>query len=55
MHTVIFVTAVKRRSWYVALCQCGAPHGPSAKVAMIPPPCQGCEQKALVNERKISA
>ncbi len=55
MNTVIFVATRQCRAWYVALCQCGVPHGPYAKVALIPPQCQGCEQKALVKERKLSA
>ena len=46
MNTVIFGTYQERRPWYVALCQCGVPHGPYVKVALIPPGCPGCEQKA---------
>jgi hypothetical protein len=48
MNTVIFVTYQKRRPQYLAVCQCGTRHGPYAKVAVIPPQCQGCEQQAVV-------
>jgi hypothetical protein len=54
MNTVIFMTTRKCRPWYVALCQCGVPHGPYAKVALIPPQCQGCEQTTMTKERKVS-
>jgi hypothetical protein len=46
MNVVIFVTYRKRRPQYLAVCQCGARHGPYAKVALIPPQCLGCERKA---------
>ena len=55
MNTVIFVVYLKRRSWYVALCACGTAHGRYPAVALIPPQCQGCEQKALTTERKVAA
>jgi hypothetical protein len=54
MNVVIFVTYRKRRPQYLALCQCGARHGPYAKVAQIPPRCFACERKDLSNERKVS-
>jgi hypothetical protein len=54
MNVVIFVMENTKRPQYRAVCQCGTRHGPYAKVAMISPWCQGCEQKALVNERKVS-
>jgi hypothetical protein len=53
MNPIIFVTYQKRRPQYLAVCQCGARHGPYLKVALIPPQCQDCE-KALVKERKVS-
>jgi hypothetical protein len=55
MNVVIYVTYRKCRPQYLAVCQCGARHGPYAKVAVIPPWCPGCEQQALANERKVSA
>jgi hypothetical protein len=55
MNTIIFVVYLKRRPWYVALCACGTPHGRYASVTLIPPQCPGCEQKALVKERRVSA
>jgi hypothetical protein len=55
MNTVIFITYEKRRPRYHAVCQCGRPHGPYVKVAVIPPVCPGCEEKAVANERKVSA
>ena len=48
MNVVIFVTYHTRRPHYLAVCQCGMWHGPYAKVAVIPPQCQGCEQQAIV-------
>jgi hypothetical protein len=50
MNVVIFVTYHKRRASYLALCQCGARHGPYAKVAQIPPHCFACEQKVLTTD-----
>jgi hypothetical protein len=50
MNVVIFIAYRKRRPQYLALCQCGARHGPYAKVAMIPPWCHGCEQQAMVQK-----
>jgi hypothetical protein len=55
MNPAIFVTHKQHREWYIALCQCGVPHGPYAKVALTPPGCPGCEQQALAKERKASA
>jgi hypothetical protein len=55
MNTIIFVTHHKRRASYLAVCQCGARHGPYAKVAQIPPRCIACEQGTLAQERKVSA
>ena len=54
MNVVIFITYHNRRPQYLAVCQCGAKHGPYAKVAQIPPQCQGCEQKAIAHDRKVS-
>ena len=54
MNTMIFKVHKKRRDEYLAVCQCGMRHGPYLKVALIPPDCPDCEQKAVVNERKVS-
>jgi hypothetical protein len=54
MNIMIFVVEKKRRLQYLAVCQCGRRHGPYVKVAMIQPDCPDCEQKAVVNERKVS-
>jgi hypothetical protein len=54
MNTIIFIAYRKRRPQYLAVCQCGTRHGPYAKVAVIPPQCQGCEQQSLAHDRKVS-
>jgi hypothetical protein len=51
MNVVIFITYHNRRPQYLAVCQCGAKHGPYAKVAQIPPHCCGCERKAPTTDR----
>ena len=56
MNVVIFVTYHTRRPQYLAVCQCGARHGPYAKVAQIPPQCLGCERKApTVSPARVGA
>ena len=55
MNTMIFVIEKPRRPEYLAVCQCGTKHGPYLKVALIPPCCPGCEQKAPAKERQGSA
>jgi hypothetical protein len=53
---MFFVTYDKKgRARYLAVCQCGAAHGPYRKVGLIPPDCLGCEQKAPAKERKVWA
>jgi hypothetical protein len=56
VNTMFFVTYNKRgRAQYLAVCACGTVHGPYLKVALIPPVCRGCEQKAPAKERKVWA
>jgi hypothetical protein len=53
MNVVYFITYQKRQPQYLAVCQCVARHGPYANVAQIPPQCQDCEQRALVQARNV--
>ena len=56
MNTMFFVTYDKRgRTRYLAVCACGTTHGPYRKVALIPPRCLRCDEKAIAKERKASA
>jgi hypothetical protein len=55
MNVVIFVTYEKRRSQYLAVCQCVTRHGPYAKVALIPDTCATCEDMAVMKERKVAS
>jgi hypothetical protein len=53
MNVVIFITHRNRRPQYLALCQCGARHGPYAKVAQIPPRCFACERQAPTTDLEV--
>jgi hypothetical protein len=54
MNVVIFIAYHKRRASYLAVCQCGARHGPYATVGDIPDACLRCEAKTLNKERHAS-